>query len=214
MNKIFIICSLLFCTATFCQAQTFAEWFEQKKTEIKYYLNQIAAFKAVASDIEKGYKIAGQGLDFISAMKKGELNLHSAFFSSLESVNPAIAKYGKIADIIAYQIAIIRDFRKAIGQFEASNQFSPGELAYLNRVYTNMSLECSKILDELTNLISDNVFEMSDDQRIKRIDGIYSDTQNKYAFTQSFTSESTLLLSERQSEFNDVETSMMLNGLK
>jgi hypothetical protein len=214
MKKLFIICSLFFCSAKFCQAQTFAEWFEQKKTEIKYYLAQIAALAAVKTDIENGIKIAQQGLDFISEMKKGELDLHTAFFNSLEAINPAIAKYGKVADIITYQIGILRDWNKAMARFNASKQFSPGEMAYLNAVYSNMSTECSKTLDELINVITPNVFEMKDDERIKRIDGIYGDMQSKYAFTKSFTSQSTLLLSQRLGETNEVETSRELNGLK
>ena len=72
--------------------------FAHAQSDIQAMLKQIAKLEIYIIDLEKGYKIAQEGLTTIGEIKKGEFNLHSFFFSSLESVNPSVAKYSKIAD--------------------------------------------------------------------------------------------------------------------
>jgi len=76
------------------RAQTFAEWFEQNKTRLKYYEEQIAALRTYLGYAEKGYSIVESGLNTIKGIKSGEFNMHSAFYNALEAVNPAIGWAG------------------------------------------------------------------------------------------------------------------------
>src|SRR6202035_4749485 len=80
--------------------------------DIQAMLKQIAKLEIYIVDLEKGYRIAREGLTFIGEIKKGEFNLHSLFFSSLQSVNPSVAKYSKIAVIVADQLSIVSSFKK------------------------------------------------------------------------------------------------------
>src|ERR1700676_4411499 len=112
MKKIMLILYTSFAATSYLHAQTFDEWFQQKKTQVKYLVNQIAAYQVYTKYLEKGYDIAQNGLTTIHEIKKGEFNLHSGFFNSLKSVNPEIAKYSKVGEIVSYQLAIIKDFRK------------------------------------------------------------------------------------------------------
>jgi hypothetical protein len=89
------------------KAQTFDEWFRQKKTQIQYLIDQIAALKVYSQSLEKGYQITGAGLKFIHGVKKGDFDLHQFYFSSLKKVNPQVKSYTKIADIILLQTAIL-----------------------------------------------------------------------------------------------------------
>src|SRR5258706_14560273 len=101
-----IIMGFVMCSASFCSihAQTAEEWTQQKKTQIKYLLQQIAANKVYIDYLEKGYSIARNGLQTIQNIKKGDFNLHFNFFDSLKKVNPKIKGWAKVADIIAYQL--------------------------------------------------------------------------------------------------------------
>ena len=121
-------------------AQDLSDFFSQKKKDIQYMLAQIAALQAYIVDAEKGYQIAQQGLTFIGELKKGEFDLHSAFFNSLKAVNPSITNYSKIFDIISYQESIIKDFKKIL----AIKNMNAAELSYLQSVYNNMSDACAK----------------------------------------------------------------------
>jgi len=209
MKKIFIIIITAF-LITQLQAQDLSDFFSQKKKDIQYMLAQIAALQAYISDAEKGYQIAQQGLTFIGDLKKGEFDLHSAFFSSLKAVNPSIANYSKVFDIISYQESIIKDFKKIL----QIKNMSPAEVSYLQNVYNNMSDACTKSLSDLINIITDNTYQMKDNERVHRIDNIYADMKDKYAFTQSFTSEAALLSLNRSGETGDAGTLSNLYNLK
>jgi hypothetical protein len=210
MKKIIMIISVGWLSTISAQSQTFAEWFQQKKTQISYLINQIAAYEVYAGYLEKGYGIAASGLTFISDMKKGEFDLHNAFFTALKTVNPAIARYSRIADIISYETSITSNFKKIM----QLKNMSAGELNYLNAVCKNMTGECSKSIDELIDLITDDTYTLKDNERIRRIDMIYDDIKDKYAFTKSFADEAQVLSINRQTELNTIEMSSINNGLK
>ena len=94
------------------QAQTWSEWFKQKKTQKKYLLQQIAALEVYAGYLKKGYKIFDGGLSAIRDITHGEFNLHNAFISSLKQVSPEIRKDARIAEIIALQVSIMKAFER------------------------------------------------------------------------------------------------------
>src|SRR3954469_10258998 len=90
-------------------AQTWDEWFKQKKTQKKYLVQQIAALRVYLDYLKKGYAVVHNGLNTIEHIKNGNFNLDRDFFSSLKNVNPAIKNTAKVADIIAFQIFISRE---------------------------------------------------------------------------------------------------------
>jgi hypothetical protein len=188
-------------------AQGLGQFFSQHPTELNYYEQQIACLELFIGYLEKGYKIAQQGLTAISEIKKGELDLHRAFYSSLSSVNPQVGTYARIADIISLQISIINHFKKALLR---TGQFSSSEISYLQKVYSNLSGECGKDLAELIDILTDGTMTMRDDERINRIDNLYGDMKDKYEFTQFFTSQASLLAAERADEQYEIN---FLNGL-
>jgi hypothetical protein len=200
MKRFFILCILTFCIAS-ARSQGFSNFFSQKEADIKYMLQQIAALQVYIGYAEKGYSIAEKGLHFIGELKKGEYDLHSAFFSSLSLVNPNISKYTKVADIITYQLAIISGLKKII---QVKNM-SPAEMSYLQTVSANMSAACKKSLNALINLLTDGTYQMTDNERITRIDALYADMKDKYAFTQSFGSSANLLAAQRQNELDQIQ---------
>ena len=202
--KKMIVAIVVLLNGTLLPAQGLSNIFSQSAADIKYLLKQIALLQVYIGDVEKGYKIAREGLNFISEIKKGEFNLHSLFFSSLKTVNPSIGKYAKIAAIIAEQQAIETVFDKSFKQCSKSNQFTASELSYLNSVYSRLMDECSHNLDELLAVTSNGVLEMTDDERIKRIDIIYADMKDKWAFAQSFTQDAAILAAERGEETNEI----------
>jgi len=210
MKKIFSVTVIFLLLGISLKAQTFDEWFRQKKTQIKYLVSQIAALKVYDSYLNKGYNIAQNGLTDIYDFKKGEFDLHQTFFSSLKAINPTVANYARIADIISYQQAIIKNFKQVL----QTQNITPAEMSYLQSVYNNMTDACTKSLNELIDVVTADTYTMKDDERIKRIDAVYADMKDKYGFTQSFTSEAQLLAAERVSGQNDINMSLINNGLK
>ena len=211
MNIYILILSLGF--SILANAQTLAEWTQQKKTQIQYLLDQIAANKVSIDYLEKGYEIARTGLNTIQNIKKGDFNLHLDFFGSLEIVNPKIKTYTRVADIIAYQVRIVKNISTTIKNLKESGQFNTNELDYSKAVFENLLDECLKNVDELYLVITSDELQMTDDERIKRIDLLYTDMQDKYSLCQSFSKECSVLAMQRLSEQVEIIMSKKLNGM-
>lgn len=212
MKKILIL-FLFGMFATTTQAQTFAEWFQQKETQNQYLIQQIAALQVYIGYMQKGYSIAKEGLNTIGELKRGELNLHNGYFNSLKNVNPKIKQYAKVADIIAMQAIIIQRYGRTLRHVRKSGAFNSEELDYIMRVLGRLLDGCENTLDELIAVTSDGNLEMKDDVRLERIDILYQDMADKNTFSQSFNNETMVLAASRIKENNDVQTSRALYGI-
>lgn len=210
-----IVLALLTCLfVASVQAQTFAEWFQQKKTQKKYLIQQIAGLQLYIQYAQKGYAIAQQGLNTISSIKQDDLNLHDDFYASLKKINPIIRNNSNVADIIGFQLKILKSTKRIYQLSEQSSVFSREELTYINRVLGRLLMESSAKIDELTRLINPDKLEMSDDQRLERINQLYLEMQDNYTFCQSFSDETGILSSARKNEKSEVERSRAISGIK
>ncbi len=214
MKKIFLFLLLFVSVAGSLQAQTFEEWFQQKKTQKKYLLQQIAALQVYIGYAQKGYHIAKEGLTTIGGFTKGEFNLHTDYFNSLKSVNPVVKRYAKVAKIIALQIKIVQNYNRTYRRLNGSDMFSGDELAYIGRVFNRLLDDCDKTLDELLTITTDGKLEMKDGERMERIDKLYLEMKDKYTFSQSFSNDAKSLAASRMKEKTDVQTSRVLQGIK
>ena len=195
-------------------AQTFEEWFKQKKTQKKYLIEQIVAFKIYLGYVQKGYSIARKGLTTIGNIKKGDFSLHNDFLSSFKSVNPTIRNYSKVPDIIAFQVKIIQSYKSTYKYVQSISLYSPAEIDFIYRVFTNLINNSSDDLNELITVVTANELEMKDDERLKRIDAIYASIQDKYAFAKNFGDEAKVLAVQKAKDKNNLETSRKLYGIK
>lgn len=191
--------------STAAPAQTWNEWFKQKKTQKKYLVKQIALLRVYLDYLKKGYEIADKGLTTIHNIKNGDFNLHRDFFGSLKNVNPHIANSAKVADIIAFQVYIIQDMKRVNNFCRDNENFTPEEIRYVAAVYSNMLFLCDASISELLMIIRSNETEMKDDERLKRIDTLYDEMLDKHAFVQSFGNDVRLIAKEREREQQSIE---------
>lgn len=210
MKNIFLIFLLL---PQLLFAQTTDEWLNQKKTQEKYLKQQITALQVYIGYAKTGYKIVNKGITTIQNIKKGDFNLHRDFISSFSKVNPKIKGYAKVADIIAYQIRIIKSTKEMFLGAREAGQFTANEMNYCSLVIDNLLNSSLDNIEELLMIITSGELSMKDDERIKRIDTLYTDMQDKYSFVSSFSEEMGLLTVQRMRELHDVDISKKLNGL-
>lgn len=194
--------------------QTWSEWFKQRKTQIKYLLKQIAAYKIYADYLQKGYRIAKDGTELISDIKHGDFHLHNGYFTSLKSVSPAIKNYSKVKEIVSDHFAITTTFRKLIQYSGQSGDLTDIEKEYVRSVYANMNKESEKDLDELILLLTSGQLELKEDERLKRIDLLYVSAKDKLSFTRSFSGQARLLVRQRQNEQLETKVLQKIYGLK
>ncbi|MCE6989534.1 hypothetical protein [Dyadobacter sp. CY323] len=212
MRAILIVLTMIFINTT-ARAQTFKEWFRQKKTQKKYLIEQIAQLKIYLELTKKGYKIAKEGLTAIGDLKRGEFKLHKNYFDSLKVVNPKITSLPKIKWISAYNGEVRNVCSTCLSKNGLSDYLSGDELAYLQAVFDRLGADCDKIQVTLKEVTSDGNLAMSDDERIKRIEALYQQTLSNLTFSKAFCSESGVLAAARMKEKEDVITGRALRGI-
>jgi hypothetical protein len=211
--KMFLVLTAAFISST-ANAQFLGGFFNQKKTKLEYIEQQIAAFELYAGDLKKGYAIAQKGLSTINDIKHGDFELHDNYFNSLMKVNSSITGYDKIDDITNTQQQIL-EVNNAIRKSVPNNEYiQADEKDYINKVMSNLLSKCADNLDQLTKITSNDSLSMKDDERLKRIDDLYIDTQDKYSFAKYFQNSIQALALSRQKETNDVNTSKLLYRIK
>lgn len=208
--RIIIISILLFNCGTL-SAQTFNEWFQQKEAKKKYLLQQVAALKLYLSYAEKGYSIASSGLQAIHAIKKGDYKIHDDFFNALKEVNPALKNWGRVEDIIALQVKIVKQTKGVLSSIKEQNKFTAEEIDYCKTVFDQVLDDCLNEIQEVIDLTADGYFGMKDDERIQRIENIFLQMQDNYSFVSSFGDEMKALSIQRIRDQKEIELSGGLN---
>jgi hypothetical protein len=176
-------------------------------------LQQIAALQTYIGYAQKGYSVAKKGLNTINDFKRGEFKLHTDYLTSLKQVNPKIKKYARITEIIALQIKIIKSYKSLYQQIQQDDLFHGDEVDYIKRVFERMLENCDDNMDELLTIITDEKLEMKDDERIKRIDIVYQNMLDNYAFSESFSNQTKLMAVSKAKELKEAKTSRVLHGI-
>ncbi len=209
MKKIIAVVPLLY-VSVLIRAQTFTEWFEQKKTQINYLVEQITALQVYATYVEKGYAIADKGLKGIGSVKKADFTLHENHFTSMGKVNPQIKSYWKIAAITSLQIKIVQACRSQKKKMDQSRQFTGDEMTYASKVFNNLLDECANIIDQLIMVTTDAGVQMKDDERIQWIDQLYDKIVDRYEFVQDFGSKNIIMGMQRMKDQKEINSSRSL----
>lgn len=212
MKKKIFISAILLCFVFTAGAQTWGEWFNQKNTQRKYLLEQIAALKVYTSYLNKGYNVAKDGTQLIGDIRDGDFSLHKNYFGSLKAVNPAIGKQDKVAAILSMQSAMSRVRQQIISYANENKWLSITERDLVRKRCADLGREAAKDLDELSLLLTEGKLEMTDDERIAGIGKLYISTQDKQALQNRMRKNIFGLTEARQREASDLQTIKSLSG--
>src|SRR3546814_2196912 len=144
--------------------------------------------------------------DWSSDVCSSDLNIHKVFLDGLMEVSPAVRNYHKVAEIVDYQVRLVKEYKAAQNSFMRSGLYAVEELDYIGKVYANLFNNSLRNLDELTLVITANKLRMSDDERLASIDRIHAGVSDMLQFLRHFNSNTTLLGAQRQNEQRDIET--------
>jgi hypothetical protein len=177
-------------------------------------LKQIAAFQVYIGYAQKGYSIAKKGLNVIGDFKRGEFDLHLDYFNSLNTINPNIKSYFRVAQIIALQVKILKNYNRTMRYVNQNDLFHGDEVAYVKRVLDRLIKDCDGIVGELTAVLTKGKLELKDDERLERIDVLYQNMLESQIFCEDFSNQTRMMGFSRSAESKDVKTSHALQGLK
>jgi hypothetical protein len=205
------LCCFLLCVfgLQYVRAQTFAEWFSQKKTQIKYLTEQIAALNASETSLRQGYNMLHSEWSAIGNFKNGEFGLHQDYYNSLSQVNPLVKNSVDLSTIQGEQQSIIGQFNS----IQHLSCLSVSEQRYIAVVQQNVINQCAKDLNDLQAVLSSGELAMTDDERIKRIDHLTAAIKDKYLFTCSFCVQVRLLAIQCNQDNQSIQTLNQLYGI-
>ncbi len=196
---------------TLCSPKVFGQ--QQELEQLSLDLEKLAQFKQILADLKNGYVVLSKGYGNIKNISEGNFKLHQAFLDGLLQVSPAIRNYKRVGDIIHYQLMLVRENRIYCKRFSNDPNLTSTEMSYIKRTYNNIIQESIKNLEELTGILTDNNLRMSDDERLKSIDRIFFQMQDKLMFLKDFNNNTTVLQIQRAREKNDVFSLKNLYGL-
>lgn len=159
-----------------------------------------------------GWKVINQGYNTIKDISSGNFSLHKGFLDALMEVSPVVKKYKRITDIVNYQLQIVKQYKLAFQQFKDGGAFTPQEIDYIGKVYSNLFNESVKNLDELFMVITARQLRMSDDERMQAIDRIYARIEEQFSFLQDFNSSTGYLSLQRKAEQTEINMSKKIYG--
>ncbi|WP_289058416.1 hypothetical protein [uncultured Flavobacterium sp.] len=204
MKKLFFIFSILIIFPQGMQAQA-----KQRKE----LLLQIAALQVYIDYAKKGYSAVSKGLHFIGDAKKGELNLHSDYFTSLLKINPKVRNYYKTAEIISMQLKIMKICKRTLADLKTGDLFHGSQLDHIERSFKRLLQNCGDTLEQLLAVTTDTRLELKDDQRIERIDTLHETMLEDYNFCISFRNDAKLLSVSKTAEKKDSKNGSAVYGL-
>ncbi|HWW41920.1 TerB family tellurite resistance protein [Pedobacter sp.] len=209
MKKLFIVL-IIFSLAQGFYNKTFAQ--ANEIAQLALNIEKLLQFKQILKDLKSGYKIVSGGYNTVKTLSEGNFNIHKAFLDGLMEVSPSVRKYRKIAGIVDYQVTLVKEYKAAFKRFKEQNNFTLQELTYIEGVYENLLNSSLENLDELINVTTAGKLRMSDDERLKSIDRIYVDMEDKVSFLRSFNNDTSLLSLAREREKFDTKSAQRLHG--
>jgi len=170
----------------------------QEAQQLLLNVEKLSQLKNILSDMKRGYEVVSQGYKAVSGIAKGNFSLHEVFLDGLMLVSPEVKKYRKVADILTYQKRMVSEYKTAFNRFRASGTFDISELEYLGSVYSDLLAASLDNLDELAMVITAGKLRMSDEERLKAIDRIFLEVEDKLLFLRGFNKHALQLSGQRE----------------
>lgn len=174
---------------------------------------KLKQLEAILDNMYRGYKILDKGYSTIKNVTEGNYKLHNLFLDGLMAVNPSVRNYKRIPYIIDYQKLLLKEYKRAYERFRKDPNFKFEEIQYLANVYKHLFDASIRNLEQLLMIITATQLRMSDEERLRAIDAIFFDMENKLSFLRSFNANTQMLAIQRTRAKSDVTTMRRIYGL-
>lgn len=182
--------------------------------QIQYLVQQIAELQVYIGYLKKGYDIVQTGIHTVRDIRNGEFNLHSLYYGSLKTVNPKIRNSAQTAGIIAnlqYVTKSVASLKRAIRE---SNTLPEPHRHFVKQCCDKLTDDIDKTSQFLTDIITSGTLQMSDDERLNRINAVYKKSIDQSVFVQQLLSQTTALLQSLAQNRSDQELIKNFHDIK
>jgi hypothetical protein len=187
-------------------AQSVADDTEQLILDVQ----KLAQLKQILQEMYQAYTIIHNGYETIKSISEGTFNLHKAFLDGLLLVNPDVASYYKVTDIVNKEVALVSETKSANQYLRSSGVFTSTELGTFLTTYNNLVQGSLNAVAELTMVITAGSLRMSDAERLAAIDRIDNQVTGEVSYLRQFDNGAALQAMQRAKAQGNIG---MLQGL-
>lgn len=164
------------------RSQNSSEWLRQKETELRYLREQLHSLQAFHALQQRGYDVAEKGLSRVQESAQAEHGLHQRFLRSLGEVNPALREGQALAEGRRIVEAILAEF----SLLSRADGLSAHDRPYLRQVQGAVARSCSQDWEELLRTCSPGQLELTDGERLRRMQAALLSLRSRLALTRRF----------------------------
>jgi hypothetical protein len=185
----------------------------QEMQQLILNIEKLAELKKILQSMYDGYQLITNGYNKVKAITEGNYKIHQVFLDGLYQVSPSVRKYYRVADIISYQLDIIKSTKQHTNLFRSSGVFSVERLDHISNVFKRVVDDSIQNLDELTMILTANKLRMSDDERLENIDRLYENVQKQSRFLRAFNNQQKQVAIQQLKQRSELRTIGDLHGL-
>jgi len=153
-------------------------------------------------------------LDEIAEWAQQQKELYVEYFGELWRVKTTITYYYKVKDIVGKQKLILSEYQKAFSLFKQDKNFMPGEIDYMEKVYTGILGESIKNLDQIFMVINSFATQMSDAKRLEIINQVADNIEINFSDLREFNNQNIVISLQRAKQQSDVNVVRKLYRLE
>ena len=202
MKRVLLV-GVVLCAGIGANAQTWDEWFNQEKTQLTYLKEQLVALKQYGDVVKKGYEWVHGGLARIGQQKGDDILLHREHFASLRLVKRGLKEMASLQAFDLWGQQVRSTCNICRGLLSKTVEFTGAERAYFEEVLHRVVADCSSMEEEAVVLLKDDTYQLTDDERLSRLQALAEEMQDLYGFTRHFASRIAGAALDRKKEQND-----------
>jgi hypothetical protein len=176
-------------------------------------VQKLSELKQILQEMYQAYTITHQGYESIKSLSQGTFSLHKAFLDGLLAVNPAVASYWKVADIVNKEALLVKEAQAANSYLKGSGVFNSTELGIFLTRYNNLIEGSLDAVTELVMVVTAGTLRMSDAERLAAIDRIDGNVTRSLGVTNAFYNDAALQAMQRARQQQDIGTVQGLYGI-
>lgn len=204
-------CGLLGLLLLLCTLRSNAQ--SQELQQLLLNIEKLTQFKAILSDMKQGYEIYCQGYGMISNLSKGNFDLHNVYLTGLMAVSPAVRNNPRVRQIIGQQSSLLNAYQQYSRLFRQSHSFDRNELKYIDQVYSELVRRSKADTEDLSSILTAGKLRMSDDDRLRAVDRIYTQSTEQLQFLKWFSRKAVALSLSRSRDLRETANLKQLYGL-
>jgi conjugation system TraG family ATPase len=152
-------------------------------------------------------------LDDITGWVQQQEDLYSGYYQELWQVKTAFTTYEKVKNMIARQVQLVADYKRATAAIGKDPHFSPSELGSISAEYDGILNQSIQNIEQLFQVINIFTTQMDDAGRLRIIDETGNRIDRNYADLYEYTQDNILLSLQRARSEQDLQTVRSLYGI-